>query len=77
MTMQGVEGGTEGGCLCSAVRYRLSGAPVSAGTCHCKTCRKASAAPSVAWVTFARSSFALLCGEPLDARLVSFPSVDR
>jgi len=65
----------QGGCLCSAVRYRVSGAPVATGTCHCNTCRKASAAPSVAWVTFRRSNFQVTTGEPTVFR--SSPGVER
>ena len=53
----------EGGCLCLAVRYRVSGVPLSSIVCHCNSCRKASAAPAVGWVTFDRKKFALLRGE--------------
>ena len=31
-----------GGCLCGAVRYEITGAPLMAGHCHCEDCRKAS-----------------------------------
>ena len=34
----------KGGCLCGAVRYEISGAPMMAGHCHCEHCRKASGA---------------------------------
>jgi hypothetical protein len=44
----------EGGCLCGAIRYSLSGEPRYSVICHCASCRRASAAPSVAWVTFDR-----------------------
>jgi hypothetical protein len=54
----------EGGCLCSAVRYRLTGEPLLSGICHCRSCRKASGAPSVAWVTFEHKNFQLLSGAP-------------
>jgi hypothetical protein len=54
----------EGGCLCRAVRYRVSAAPLSSVTCHCRSCRVAAGAPSVAWLTFDRASFQLLAGEP-------------
>lgn len=29
-----------GGCLCGAVRYKISAKPVGAGNCHCRTCQK-------------------------------------
>jgi hypothetical protein len=54
----------EGGCLCSAVRYRVRGEPLHSAICHCKSCRKAAGSPSVAWVTFRRSDFQLLSGSP-------------
>ena len=41
----------EGGCLCGAVRYRISGSPLSSVNCHCESCRRASGAPAVAWIS--------------------------
>lgn len=32
----------EGGCLCGAVRYRVTGEPVAAYVCHCNYCQKSS-----------------------------------
>jgi hypothetical protein len=32
--------------------------------CHCVTCRRASAAASVAWLTFDRARFEILSGHP-------------
>ena len=42
----------EGGCQCGSVRYRISGSPVMAALCHCSMCRRANAAPAVAWAMF-------------------------
>lgn len=47
----------EGGCLCRAVRFRATGAPVATSLCHCTTCRLATGAPSVGWVVFRAGDF--------------------
>jgi hypothetical protein len=57
-------GFAEGGCLCGAVRYRVSGPPRSSSVCHCRSCRLASGAPAVAWVVFDDTHFELLQGHP-------------
>ena len=54
----------EGGCLCSAIRYRIAGSPISSALCHCATCRRASGAPLVAWLTVNRHQLQLLSGLP-------------
>ncbi len=54
----------QGGCLCSAIRFRISGTPLFSSICHCTTCRRASAAPTVAWLTVERSRFQMLSGSP-------------
>ncbi|HEX4151589.1 MAG TPA: GFA family protein [Steroidobacteraceae bacterium] len=59
----------DGGCLCEAVRYRITGEPSSSVICHCDSCRRASGAPTVAWLTFDRTCFEITAGEP-----ASFPS---
>lgn len=41
-----------GGCQCGNVRYTLSGAPVMTALCHCSMCRRANAAPAVAWAMY-------------------------
>jgi hypothetical protein len=63
-----MDGVLEGGCLCGAVRYRVSGPVLSSGTCHCQTCRKAASAPELPFATIAASSFALTKGQPLEFR---------
>src|SRR5258708_35845846 len=54
----------QGGRLCSAIRFRLSGEPVFSSICHCATGRRASAAPTVAWLTFDRGQVEVLSGDP-------------
>lgn len=66
---------TDGGCLCGALRYRFSGTPSSSTNCHCKSCRRASGAPVVAWITVQRSEFTILSGIP--AVFHSSPGVTR
>ena len=65
----------EGGCLCKAVRYGVSGAPIVTSLCHCRTCRLAAGAPSVAWVVFRSSELVFSAGQP--ARFRSSPNVIR
>ena len=65
----------EGGCLCAAVRYRVTGAPLATSMCHCNSCRRASGAPSVAWAVFAAADFAFVKAEPATFR--SSPPVVR
>ena len=52
-----IESTVQGGCLCGAVRYRVRGAPLYSAICHCRSCRKAAAAPSVAWQTYDTARF--------------------
>lgn len=56
----------EGGCLCGAVRYRVSGQPVAATLCHCADCRRASGGTNVAWAVFDKGDFEWLAGDPAD-----------
>jgi hypothetical protein len=55
---------SEGGCLCSSIRFRISGEPMFSSICHCATCRRANAAPTVAWLTFDRGQVEILSGRP-------------
>ena len=64
-----------GGCLCGAVRYGITGAPVLTELCHCKTCRRAAGAPMMAWAAFSRREFEIVEGKP--AEFVSSPGVVR
>lgn len=60
--------GIEGGCLCGAVRYRAAGAPSNTMICHCESCRRAAAAPVVAWITVRADQFAFTRGRPTEFR---------
>lgn len=59
-----MENQLEGGCLCGAVRYVATGAPLMTALCHCTMCRRASAAPAVAWVMFEAQNVRFTSGEP-------------
>lgn len=72
---ESVNTSTEGGCLCGKVRYRSTGECVATSLCHCRSCRRASGAPSVAWVVFRSADFAFVGNPP--ARYNSSPGVER
>jgi hypothetical protein len=65
----------EGGCFCGAVRYLVKGPPVVATLCHCRSCRLAAGAPSVAWVVLRAADLTFTACEP--ARFESSPRVWR
>ena len=65
----------EGGCLCRAVRYRITGQPVALSLCHCQTCRLAAGSPSVAWAVWREEDFNWIEGSP--ASYTSSPGVTR
>ena len=54
----------QGGCQCGAVRYQISGKPIVVAICHCTMCRRANAAPVVAWAMFPESQVAFSQGAP-------------
>lgn len=54
----------EGGCQCGAVRYRVMGEPMMAALCHCSMCRRAHAAPAVAWALYEQSQVTFSAGAP-------------
>lgn len=55
----------EGGCLCGAIRYRFTGAALALSLCHCRSCRRAAGAPSVAWVVLSSAEFSFTAGTPM------------
>ena len=62
----------EGGCLCGAIRYQSTAAPVRCVICHCSMCRKHSGAPILAFVHFPLDSFRWLKEEPARYRSSQF-----
>jgi hypothetical protein len=54
----------EGGCQCGAVRYKIGGRPLATAICHCSMCRRAHAAPAVAWAMFDESQVVFTKGSP-------------
>lgn len=54
----------EGGCLCGAVRYAITGPILRSDWCHCRLCQRSAGAPAVAWTTVAAGDFRFTKGEP-------------
>ena len=53
----------EGGCACGAVRFKISGPMMGAGTCHCLDCQKASGGGPNYVVLAPKLGFAVTKGE--------------
>lgn len=64
-----------GGCLCGAVRYRMTGQPLSVIYCHCQSCRKHAGAPVVALAGYRRDQMSYTRGAP--KVFASSPGVGR
>ena len=48
-----------GGCMCGAVRYRISEKPVATALCHCNRCRPQSGSAFSTVIIIKRSTFKL------------------
>lgn len=53
----------QGGCLCGAVRFEITGPVLYSCICHCQSCRKASGGAYVPWATFEKARLSLLAGD--------------
>ena len=53
-----------GGCLCGALRYRITPPLMDAAYCHCRMCQKASGAPAMPWVSVPVGQFLYTQGTP-------------
>jgi hypothetical protein len=64
-----------GGCLCGAIRYRVTGPPTATSLCHCDSCRRSTGGPSLAWAIFEEDKVEMVSGELAIHR--SSPGVER
>jgi len=51
-----------GGCLCGAVRYEITGRPLSSAHCHCRSCQRALGAGFATWCRVAAGDFTVTRG---------------
>jgi hypothetical protein len=56
--------GSEGGCACGAVRYRLTSAPMFVLCCHCRDCLRQTGSAFVLNALIETDRITLLAGEP-------------
>jgi len=64
-----------GRCLCGAVRYRAGARLYPPTLCHCESCRRASGAHAVGWLTVGARALVFTAGEPRE--IESSPGVWR
>ena len=50
------------------MRYRVRGAVLASGICHCRSCRKTASAPTLPFATFPTAAFEITQGRPTDFR---------
>jgi hypothetical protein len=53
-----------GGCLCGAVRYLATAAPVEAHYCHCRMCQRAVGNAFAIFAVFRTQEFRFVTGKP-------------
>jgi len=53
-----------GGCLCGAIRYRISGSVLDTNFCHCRMCQKFCGAPVSVGSTYHANAVHFTKGEP-------------
>ena len=54
----------DGGCLCGAIRYRLSAEPLTLYVCHCTDCQKQTSTSFNLSMPVPRAALELVRGEP-------------
>ncbi len=55
----------DGGCLCGAIRYRISDDPLTLYACHCTDCQRQSGSAFGLSMIVERTAFEVVRGEPL------------
>ncbi|HVJ02982.1 MAG TPA: GFA family protein [Sphingomonas sp.] len=55
----------EGGCRCGRVRFRVSGAPLFTGACHCRGCQRMTASAFSLSGGWPADRFEVIEGEPV------------
>jgi hypothetical protein len=53
-----------GGCHCGAIRFEVSGEPLTHAICHCSDCRRHAGAPMVSWTMYPAGSMRITRGTP-------------
>ena len=53
-----------GGCFCRNIRFEADGEPYNSTICHCSDCRKAAAAPFVAWFSMRVRDLRFIADQP-------------
>jgi hypothetical protein len=53
-----------GGCHCGAIRYAITGEPLTHALCHCRDCRRHAGAPLVGWTMYREDQVTLTQGTP-------------
>ena len=54
----------QGGCLCGAIKYEVTAAPLYVTYCHCKYCQRATGSAYAVEPIFQRSDFKITAGNP-------------
>ena len=66
-----------GGCLCNAVRYRLTAEPFDAGWCHCRMCQLNSGSPAMVFASVLSGDYLVETGEQHIRRYASSEKAER